>query len=347
MTQAPFPALTPSATDFTKGAALYINAAAAELPPATAIEDAIRDGRYPRESADIAQYTGVTIAKESSTILDLASAAALSATARADVPTTDIRSLIFVSIFPFTHTILYNVPAAIAESVRIPCAFATQISNSSCAAGVDALVMAGHRLLVTEDRAALVVAADLWREPHMDRFNCNPNFIFADGASAVVLSRDPGYARLLAAATITDPTLSGLHADVPSARTAVDISARARAFFETRMHPDEAHERLQAALTSTIDAALALAGVSLEDVAYALLPAVGREFLQRYLDMLNLDLSRTTWDYYATTSHIGPGDQFSALSYLMDHDRCASGDIVLLIGEGVGFQFSVAVLRVQ
>lgn len=347
MAQPPFPALTPSATDFTAGGALYINSAAAELPPAMSIEDAIREGRYSQESADIAEYSGVTIAKESSTIVDLAAAAALSAVARATVPSTDIRNLLFVSVFPFTHPTVYNIPAAIAEIVRTPSAFTTQISNASCAAGVDALVMAGHRLLVTDDRAALVVAGDLWRLPHIDRFDCNPNFIFADGAAAVVLSRETGYARLLSGASLTDPVLSGLHVEVPSDRTPVDITARARAFFETRMSPEEAHERLNAAFTATVDAALSLAGVSLAEVAYALLPAVGRAFLQRYLDLLDIPVSRTTWDYYATTSHIGPGDQFSALSYLMDHDRCGSGDVILLIGEGVGFQFSAAVLRVQ
>jgi len=311
------------------------------------IEDAIRDGLYPQESADVAGYSAVTIAKESSTLFDLASAAALSAMARTTVPTTDIGTLLFVSIFPYTRPALYNIPAALAETVRSPCAFAAEIGGASCAAGVDALVLAGHRLLLTHDPAALVVAGDLWRLPHIDRFNCNDGFIFADGAAAVVLSRDVGYARLLSAATLTDPTLSGLHADVPSTRTPVDITARARAFLQTRMGSDEVHERLGAALTSTIDAALSLARVKLADVAYVVLPAVGRTFLQRYLDMLDISISRTTWDYYATTSHIGPGDQFSALAYLMDHDRCGSGDIILLIGEGVGFQFSVAVLKVE
>lgn len=347
MAQPPFPELTPSATDFTAGSALYIASAAAELPPAVPIADAIRDGRYSQESADIAGYSAVAVADESSTILDLASAAALSATARSTTPASDIRSLLFVSIFPFTHLPLYNVPAAIAEIIRAPSAFTTQISNASCAAGIDALVMAGHRLLLTDDRAALVVAGDLWRQPHIDRYNCNPNFIFADGASAVVLSRDVGYARLLSGATLTDPTLSGLHANAPSTRTPIDITARARAFFETRMTPDEAHARLNAALTSTIDAALFLARVKLADVTHVILPAIGKAFLQRYLDMLNIPISRTTWDHYATTSHIGPGDQFSGLAHLMDNDRCNSGDVILLIGEGIGFQLSVAVLEVQ
>lgn len=63
--------------------------------------------------------------------------------------------------------------------------------------------------------------------------------------------------------------------------------------------------------------------------------------------MLKIPVSRTTWDYFATTSHIGPGDQFSALEYLAESGRCNRGDVILLIGEGVGFQFSVAVLEVQ
>jgi 3-oxoacyl-[acyl-carrier-protein] synthase-3 len=345
--QLPFPALTPSATDFTSGAALYIASAAAELPPAMSIADAIRDGLYPQESADVAGYSAVTIAKESTTLFDLASAAALSATDRTTVPTTDIRTVLFVSTFPYGRPPLYNIATALAETVRSPCAFAAEISTASCAAGIDSLVLAGHRLLLTNDRAALIVAGDLWRQPHIDRFNCNDGFIFADGAAAIVLSRDVGYARLLSAATLTDPTLSSLHADVPSTRTPVDITARARAFLQTRMGSDEVHARLEAGLTSTIDAALSLAGVSLADVACVVLPAVGRSFIQRNLDMLDIPISRTTWDLYEMTGHIGPGDQFSSLAYLMDHDRCSSGDVILLIGEGVGFQFSVAVLEVQ
>lgn len=347
MAQLPFPALTPSATDFTSGTPIYIASAAVELPPALPVADAIRDGLYTQESADVAGYNAVTIAKESSTLFDLATAAALSATARATVPTDEISTVFFVSIFPYTRPPLYNMPAAIAEVVRAPCAFAAEISGASCAAGVDALVLAGQRLLLTNDRAALVVAGDIWRQPHIDRFNCNDGFVFADGAAAVVLSRDGGYARLLSSATLTDPTLSGLHADVPSTRTPVDISARARAFLSTRMGTEEVHARLGAGLKSTIDAALSLAEVRLADVAYTVLPAVGRTFLQRYLDEFDIPISRTTWDHYVNTSHIGPGDQFSSLAYLMENNLCSSGDVILLIGEGVGFQFSVAVLEVQ
>jgi 3-oxoacyl-[acyl-carrier-protein] synthase-3 len=339
--------LTPSALDLTSEPALYIASAAAELPPAMLIADAIRDGLYSQESADVAGIHAVTIAKESTTLLDLATGAALSAIARTSVPATDIGSLLFVSVFPFTQTALYNMPAAIAEAVRAPCAFTTEIAGASCTAGINALVIAAQRLLLTEDRAALIIAGDLWRQPHIDRFNSEQGFIFADGAAAVVLSRDVGYARLLSAATMTDPTLSGLHAYVPSTRTPVDITARARAFLQTRMGTDKVLGRLQAGLAATIDAALSPTGFSLPEVAYVVLPAVGRTFLQRYLDTLDIPISRTTWDYTEETSHIGAGDQFSALSYLVDHDRCRSGDVILLIGEGVGFQFGVAVLQVQ
>ncbi|MFD9908406.1 3-oxoacyl-[acyl-carrier-protein] synthase III C-terminal domain-containing protein [Streptomyces sp. NPDC059063] len=347
MAQSDFPALTPSATDFTKDGSIYLAAAATELPPAIPVEDLVLEGRYPKENADTAGYRAITIADESATLVGLAAAAAQSAISRAAVPADDIRNLIFVSVFPYEHPSLYNIPAGLAETLRTPCAFATQISNSSCAAGVDSLALAGQRLLLTDDRAALVVAADLWRQPHVDRFDSNPNFVFSDGAAAVVLSREAGYARLLSAASLTDPVLSGLHAPVPSDRTPIDITARARAFFETRMSPEDAHARLQSGLTATIDAALGLADATLDDVACAILPAVGKEFLQRYLDMLKIPSSRTTWDHYMTTGHIGPGDQFSGLAHLMDTGRCSSGDVILLIGEGIGFQMSVAVLKVQ
>ncbi|WP_225839745.1 ketoacyl-ACP synthase III family protein [Streptomyces sp. NK08204] len=343
----PFPALTPSAVDFTSGSALYIASAAAEIPPALPLAHAVREGLISEEDAKVTGLSAVTIAEESTTLLDLASAAALSATARATVPNTDIGTLLFVSVFPFTRPPLYNVATAIAETVHSPCTFAAEMSGG-CAAGLNALVLAAHRLLPSQDRAALVVAGDLWRQPYIDRFNCEQGYIFADGAAAVVLSRDAGYARLLSAATLTDPTLSGLHAHVPSTRTPVDITARARAFLQTRMGTDVVLGRLRAGLTSTIDAALSMAHVRLADVAHVLVPAIGETFLYRnYLDPLNIPISRTTWDHTAVTGHTGAADQFSALAHLVDHDRCSSGDVILLIAEGLGFQWSVVVLKVE
>ena len=41
-----FPELVPRIVDFTSGPDLDIVSAAAELPPATSIEDAVRDGRF-------------------------------------------------------------------------------------------------------------------------------------------------------------------------------------------------------------------------------------------------------------------------------------------------------------
>ncbi|WP_329177958.1 ketoacyl-ACP synthase III family protein [Streptomyces sp. NBC_01477] len=343
----PYPALTPSALDFTSGPALHLASAAAEIPPALPLADAVRDGLISEEDAKLTGMSAVSVAAESSTLLDLASAAAVKAAARAAVPADDIGTVLFVNVFPFSRPPLHNLATALAESVRSPCAFAAEISGG-CVAGLNALTLAAQRLLLTGDRAALVVAGDLWRQPHVDRFNCEPGYIFADGAAAVVLSRDAGYARLLSAATLTDPTLSGLHAEVPSTRTPVDLTARARAFLQTRMGTEEVLGRLRAGLSSTIDAALSLAQVSLADVAHVLVPAIGEPFLYRnYLDPLNVPVSRTTWDHTAVTGHTGAADQFSALAHLVDQDRCASGDVIVLIAEGLGFQWSVVVLEVQ
>ncbi len=342
-----FPALAPSAIDFTSGPGLHIASAAARIPPALPLEQAVRDGLISEEDAKITGYSAVTVAKESDTLLDLASAAALAATTRADMSGTDIGAVFFVSVFPFTRPPLYNVATAVAEAVRSPCAFAAEMSGG-CAAGLNTLTLAAHRLLASQDRAALVVAGDVWRQPHIDRFNCEPGYIFADGAAAVVLSREAGYARLLSAATLTDPTLSGLHAPVPSTRTPVDITARAHAFLKNRMGTDAVLGRLRSGLTSTIDAALSQARVSLADVAHVIVPAIGEPFLYRnYLDPLGIPVSRSTWDYSEVTGHTGAADQFGALAHLVDTDRCSSGDVILMIAEGLGFQWSVVVLEVQ
>lgn len=343
----PYPGWTPSTIDFTSGTALYIASVAAEIPPAFPIADAIRDGLISQADATAAGLTSVSIAKESSTLFELASAAALSATARASVPATDIGTVLFVSGFPHARPPGHNVATALAETIGSPCVFATEIGGS-CADGVNSVILAAYRLLFSSDRAALVVSGDIYPQPYVDRFNIELGLIFADGAAAVVLSGDGGYARLVSAATLTDPALSGVHADVSSDRTPIDFTARAQAFLETRMDTDEAFARIKSGLISTVDAALSTAGISIDDVAYALVPAVGQIFLQRnYLDSLNIPVSRTTWEYTAVTGHVGAADQFTALAHVVDNDLCRSGDYILLVGEGGGFQWSVMILQVQ
>jgi 3-oxoacyl-[acyl-carrier-protein] synthase-3 len=343
-----FPAATPSAIGFTSGPPLYIASAASTPLPALPLADAVRDGLISEENAKITGMTSVAVADESTSVFDIASAAALAATSRADVPVTDIGAVLFANVFPYTRPRLYNMAAGLAEVVGAPCDFATELSGG-CVAGLNALLLAAYRLLPSHDRAALIVAADVWRMPHIDRYNCEQGYIFADGASAVVVGRDAGFARILSAATLTDPTLSGIHAEVPSDRTPVDITARARNFLQTRMGTDQVLPRLRGGLRATIDAALAQARVdSLADVAHVLVPAIGEPFLYRnYLDPLDIPISRTTWDYSAVTGHTGAADQFSALAHLVDTGKCSSGDIILMIAEGLGFQWSLVVLQVR
>lgn len=343
----PFAAGSPTATDFTSGPALYIASAAAEIPPGLPLADAVRDGLIPEENAKVTGMSTVSVADESTSLFDLVTAAASSAVSQAGLPASDIGAVLFANVFPYTRPRLYNMATGIAEAVGAPVAFATELSGG-CVASINALVLAALRMVHSQERAALVVAGDVWRQPHIDRFNTEVGYIFADGAAAVVLSREAGFARLISAATLTDPNLSGIHAEVPSDRTPVDITARARAFLTTRMGTDQVLPRLRGGLRATLDAVLAPAGVGLADVDHVLVPAIGEPFLYRnYLDPLGIPISRTTWDHSAVTGHTGGADQFSALAYLVDQGRCKSGDTILMISEGLGFQWSVAVLRVE
>jgi 3-oxoacyl-[acyl-carrier-protein] synthase III len=342
-----FPELTPRIYDFTSGPDLDIVSVAAELPPATLIEDVVRDGRYTQEDADLTGLTAVTIAEEPTTLFDLTSAAALTAIKRAAVPAADIGTVLFISHFPYSRPPIFNISAAVAEVVGAPSPFVAEMAGG-CTAGLDALQLAAQRLLLCGDRAALIVGGDLWRMPHIDRFNTERGFVFADGAAAVVLGRDRGYARLICAATVSDPSLSQLHAHVPSDRTPIDVIARARAFLGSRMAAAEAVARLHAGMAGAVDAALAQAGIGVEDLAYILVPAVGKPFLHRnYLEPLGVPVSRTTWDHSAVTGHTGGVDVLSALAYLVDRDRCGSGDYVLLLADGAGFQWNATVIQVR
>jgi 3-oxoacyl-[acyl-carrier-protein] synthase-3 len=177
--------------------------------------------------------------------------------------------------------------------------------------------------------------------------------VVADGASAAVLSRRGGFARVLSAVTVSDPHLEGAHRGAaPFAATPaheelpIDLRARTLDFLQS-VGLEETGRRMEAGLRSAVGRAVAEAGIELRDAQHIVVPAFGRQLLTReLLDQLDVDLARTTWEWSSRVGHIGAADQCAALTYLSEAGRLEAGEHVVLLGVGGGFNWSCVVLEV-
>jgi 3-oxoacyl-[acyl-carrier-protein] synthase-3 len=227
---------------------------------------------------------------------------------------------------------------------------ASALSNSSLAC----LEIAGSMLAGRPDLAgALVTAADRFAPPGIDRFRVDSGMAFGDGASAALLGRDDGALRVLSVSSFTDTTLEPLqrgdepfHAVSPTAVETLPMRRRAREFFRSgAMTPAEARGKSVSAVRRVVGTAVEEAGVALADARWVVPPFLGRRLFESgFVEPLGLEPERTLFEFGLRTGHLGAADQLLSLDHLRRNDLLEPGDHVVLIGTGMGFTFTAAVL---
>jgi 3-oxoacyl-[acyl-carrier-protein] synthase-3 len=225
------------------------------------------------------------------------------------------------------------------------------LSNSSLAC----LEIAGSMLAGRPDlSAALVTAADRFALPGVDRWNIDSGMAFGDGGAAALLGRGGGRLRVVSVSSYTDTTLEGLqrgdepfHAVSPTAVETLPMRRRAREFFAGgQMTAREARARSVHAVRHVVESALGEADCALDKARWVVPPFVGRRLFESgFVEPLDLDPRRTLFEFGLTTGHLGSVDQLLSIDHLSRNGLLDRGDMVVLIGTGMGFTFSAAVLE--
>ncbi|MFJ6943780.1 ketoacyl-ACP synthase III family protein [Streptomyces wuyuanensis] len=330
---------------------LYIAATGSRLPPRVLTEEAVADGRC---SAALARATGslaVAVAGEESAP-QLAVRAARSALERAGTAPSDIDLVLHASFFHQGHDLWAPASYIQRETVgnTCPAMEVRQVSNG----GMAALELASAYLAVDPGRsAALITTGDKFCPPGFDRWHSDPGTVYADGGTALVLSRRAGFARIRSLVTVSVPELEGMHrGDDPFAqapfghRPRVDLDACKRAFL-SGYGVSHAVSRVAAAQETVVKQALAEAELDLDDITRIALPHLGRRRLQAaYFGPLGIDPERTTWPWSRRVGHLGAGDPIAGLDHLAGTGALDAGDTCLLVSVGAGFSWSCAVLDI-
>ncbi|MGW1009343.1 ketoacyl-ACP synthase III family protein [Streptomyces termitum] len=219
-------------------------------------------------------------------------------------------------------------------------------SNGSLAS----LDVAASTLIARPDvPSALLTLADRFAPPS-DRWYTSPGMVFGDGAAAAVVTRGSGRLRLRSLVSETDTVLEGLSRGAEPFRTAPgekpDMRRRTREFLATgEVSLRDVQNRSVERTRSVVGRALAEADVAPDAVDWLVTPFVGRtlhrESFVRHLDIAPRD---SLHELGLTIGHLGPCDQLYGLDHLLKNDLLNPGDRILVIGTGMGFTFSAAVL---
>ncbi|GAA4958446.1 ketoacyl-ACP synthase III family protein [Actinoplanes utahensis] len=331
---------------------IYVAATGSWLAPPVDVGTALADGRYDPDDAARADYLSVAVAEPGENVADMWSRAALTALGKSGFAAGDVGLLLCAATFG-AGVDGWNSAAYVQRELGMPGGLAVEVRGGSNG-GLVALELAASFLRRPDAGAAVITAGDLFPMPYFDRWR-SERFLFGDGCAAAVLSRDGGFARLVATATTGDPELEGLHrGDTPigpfdpDKRFPIDLRERAKAFQAGGMPKDEMIQRLSAGPRRVARQVLGEAGISVDDVTHVIVPHFGRTLttLQCLYPLGLRDINRTAWDFARRTGHMGPADQWAALHDLYENGQLKAGERVLMLGVGAGFCWSAALLEI-
>ncbi|WP_203911372.1 ketoacyl-ACP synthase III family protein [Rhizocola hellebori] len=330
---------------------IFVRGNGTRLPETLLVSDAIASGECDPRLVRRTEVVSVAVSPRESAA-EMAVVAARVALERAGSTSADVDLILHADTYHQGQD-LWPVASYIQrETVRNTCS-AIEIRQMSCG-GMAAVDLATSYLTAQPGRAdALLTTADRMCLPGVNRWSTDPGTPYADGATAIVLSTRGGYAKLRSIVMYADSELEGVHrGDEPfspapfSHRIPVDFEAAKQAF--TRQFGlSFAIQRVNASQRFAIKQACADADAELAEMDWVILPHFGHRRLEvGYFREFGIDPARTTWEWSRTIGHLGAGDQFASLGYLVDTGRAKPGDRCLMVGVGAGYTWGCAVVDI-
>ncbi|MFL1429439.1 MULTISPECIES: ketoacyl-ACP synthase III family protein [unclassified Nocardiopsis] len=302
------------------------------------------------ESAEPGHLRGASLG-DGTPAITMAVDAARQALERWGRPTDLLRLLLYVDAYPSAPE--GWSPSAYLQRELLHGDMLSTGLRDGCNGVFSALELAAGQLMVRGgDTSALVVAAENLESPLVDRWSVLEGFTMSDVATAMVLSREPGFARLLSVTSGTVPELEQLHrGDEPlnvsglTLGRPLDFNSRIREFGRTRSFTPETALLLFKSMKDVVDRALDEAGIGIGDVARVAMTNEPRRNVDERMKALGLPPEISTWDYGSTVGH-SPSDQVLALHRLVERGELVPGQHLLMIGIGPGLTYAAAVVEI-
>lgn len=329
---------------------VYLSGLGVFQPPTVDAGEAARRGEYDPGRYLENRLTALCVAEDISPP-EMAVHAARQALSRAAADPARIGMVLHATVFSQGPE-MWHSPSYIQKEIVGNAAPAYEI-RMGCNGVFAGLELAVPRMgTMGPDETVLLTAAENFGSPLIDRWNSAPGFIEGDAGSALLLSRQAGFARLLAVGNAAMPELEQLYRGgeplypPPDKTEKFDLKSRAEYFRENVMSLADATEVQNRAQVELIERTLDEAGRKLDEMTRVIY-GNGAAYLieQLALEPLGIPMERTTWQFGRGIGHTGASDQLLSLNHLLITDQLAAGDHVLLAG-GASASVSSAVLEI-
>nr|BFE38163.1 hypothetical protein GCM10010200_104140 [Actinomadura rugatobispora] len=328
----------------------HIGGTGVRIPPSIPLSQVVADGLYSAEDLEETQLESIAVSNEGFPA-EMAAQAARDAIAASSHAPEDVALTLYAFIsnqgLSGWHAGAYVHRSAVGG--HSPVLEVGQRSNG----GLTSLDLAVAYLQARGGSAALVTTGDRFGDLPGGRWNYDDGLIPGDGATALLLSRERGFARILSLTIRCDSSLEGLHrgdagyVERPNSDFTPSFRQRKREYL-SRNDLKEVAGRFTAGAAATVAPALEEAKVHKKEIDHWVLPFIGlHELRTYYLDPLEIPLESTLWSWGRTVGHLGAGDQIAGLHRLHTQGLLAPGQTVALLGVGAGFSWSCAVLRIE
>ncbi|WP_431783038.1 ketoacyl-ACP synthase III family protein [Streptomyces chumphonensis] len=331
---------------------LYIAGLGACLPPRVSVRHAVEQGWYDAAEAEGLEWESVAVAGDRPAP-DLAVEAAREALARSGHAAEEMSVLLHASchhqgpdLWSPQHYILRHTLGGTIPALEV---------RQGCNGFLAAMELAGNHLAAAPGRtAALITSADNWGDPLIDRWRATPGGLFGDAATAAVLSRRAGFARLVNVCATSLPELEELNRGgeplfPAGCSTGVRVDLRERAAtYQGEQDLVHAGRLMGQTQRDLIARTIEEAGLTPDAITRVAHQFVGdRQVLRRLLEPFGEDaVDRGVFDFGRALGHTGANDQTSGLHHLLTTGGVAPGDHVMLLGAGAGIAFSCAVVEI-
>ncbi|OYO15470.1 3-oxoacyl-ACP synthase [Enemella evansiae] len=322
---------------------VFIHDVAMSLAPTREVAAAVEAGDCTPADVRAAGVTSVCVSSDPAPLLAIRAVRQLSLSP-------EVTHLLYASTFhqgipmwpAASFVAAQGMPHSPANAVEV-----NQMSNGGMA-GLElggALVEAGH------SNAVVVATGDCFHAPDFNRWRSDRGTVYGDAGTAVHLTRAPdAAAQLHSCVTVSDPRLEEMaRAGVPFGTQTGPIDlATPRATYVAKHDAASVVSRINTGQQQALRQALHEAGITQDQVTWFVVPHLGASRLRAHIfDPLGIDPAHTTWSWGRTVGHLGPGDQFAGLAWLRQQQLLAPGDLIALIGVGLGFSWTVAVAEAQ
>ncbi|MFG2134419.1 ketoacyl-ACP synthase III family protein [Streptomyces sp. NPDC048751] len=333
---------------------VYVAGLGAYLPETVETADqAVAAGRYDAEEAKANGIRAVRVASADEPGPVMAAAAGKQAVERAGLPADRYGVVLHACVGHQGQD--FWTPVNYVQNEAVGGSGLTIEVRQGSNGGLAGVELAASHLAARQDpQAALVTTGDAFRLPYFDRWGTDSQQVYGDGAGAIVLSNRGGFARLRSTASYSDSSLEPIYRGTEGWTDGpfldgkpVDLRTRKTDYL---LKEEGAYDRVIQQMTkhasSVLQEALDDADAKLSDARFFVHANIAETIAEfSFYSLLGVDRATTVYDWGQDLGHMGAGDQLIGINHVVEAREPRPGDLLVTMGVGVGFMWTVAVLE--